>query len=60
MKHIVNGTELCKILGHKGGRWIKDALNMVIDWQLRNPTEVSPNGAIAEVLKRKSELSLPK
>ena len=56
----MNGNELCEILGHKRGRWIKDAQDIVIDWQLRNPTEVSPDGAIAEVLERKGELSLPK
>ena len=60
LKPIVNGTKLCEALGQKGGVWTKDALNMVIDWQLRNPSEVAPSGAIAEVLERKSELNLPK
>ena len=41
------------------GKWLKGALEMVINWQLRNPNKSDPAEAIAEVEARKHELDLP-
>ena len=41
-------------LKRKGGRWLVDALNVVMRWQLRNPdksNESDKESAIAEVLE---------
>ena len=40
------------------GRWIVGALNMVMEWQLRNPGKIAPEEAIAEVKSRWKELGL--
>ncbi|KAF3924077.1 hypothetical protein ABW21_db0209287 [Orbilia brochopaga] len=36
-KPLLTGTDLQAILGRKPGRWMKGALERVIDWQLGNP-----------------------
>ena len=59
LKPIVKGTDISEALGVKSGKWMTDALNMVIDWQLRNPNEADTAKAIAEVQTRKDELTLP-
>lgn len=44
-------------MGIKPGPWMKDALDVVMAWQLRNPDAVDPSQAIEEVKKsRNSEL----
>lgn len=53
----MNGTELAKALEVKPGPWMKDALDVVLAWQLRNPSVTDPAAAIEEVKKTsKSEL----
>ena len=37
---------------------MKKALDIVIEWQLRNPTATEPDEAIAEVARRKEEVGL--
>ena len=59
IKPIVDGNELMKALGKTGGLWIKKALDMTMDWQLRNPDQKASAGAIAEVMERKDELGIP-
>lgn len=39
-----------------GGPWMLAALNMVMEWQLRNPGNTAPEEAIAEVKERRKEL----
>jgi len=57
LKPLVNGKELAKALDVKPGPWMKDALDVVMAWQLRNPSATDPAEAIEEVKKTsKSEL----
>ena len=59
LKPIVNGKDLSKALGTKTGPWMKKALDIAMEWQLRNLEETDPAGGIAEVVERKKELGLP-
>jgi len=58
LKPLVNGNQLSQALGVKSGPWMKKALDIAMDWQLRNPDETDPAGGIAEVKERKKELGL--
>ncbi|KAB2110373.1 hypothetical protein AG0111_0g496 [Alternaria gaisen] len=60
---LLKGTDLAKALGTKPGPWMKDALDVVMAWQLRNPNVTDPTAAIEAVKvsraeKTDSELSL--
>ena len=47
---LVRGDRLCQALGGiKSGAWLKPALEIAIQWQLRNPKETDPSGGVAEV-----------
>jgi len=63
MKPLVDGTRLSKALGVKPGIWMKAALDVCMEWQLRNPDEKDEEKArelaIEEVRKRKAELKIP-
>ncbi|KAF8849141.1 poly A polymerase C-terminal region-like protein [Acephala macrosclerotiorum] len=60
-KSIIDGTSLSKALGGiKPGVWMKPALDVVMEWQLRNPGVKDPAGAIEEVKQRSEELKIPK
>jgi len=60
LKPIVNGNLLSEALGKpKAGPWMKKAVDIAMEWQLRNPEETDPAGGIAEVVERKKELGLP-
>lgn len=60
LKPIANGNQLSEALGKpKMGPWMKNALEVVMEWQLRNPEENDPAGGIAEIVERKKELGLP-
>ncbi|KLJ09111.1 hypothetical protein EMPG_15473 [Blastomyces silverae] len=54
----INGRDIMNALGVKTGPWMSKAMDMVIEWQLRNPDESSKEAAISEVLRRKDELGL--
>lgn len=56
LKSMVHGNQLTKALGAKNGPWVSKALDMTMEWQLRNPDETDPAGAIAEVVARRKEL----
>jgi len=59
MKAIVDGKQLMQAFGKKsGGPWMIAALNMVMEWQLRNPGSHEPGKAIAEVKERRKELGI--
>ncbi|PGH02452.1 hypothetical protein GX51_04620 [Blastomyces parvus] len=51
----INGRDIMNALGVKTGPWMTKAMDMVIEWQLRNPDEASKEAAINEVLRRKDE-----
>ncbi|KAF2750526.1 tRNA nucleotidyltransferase [Sporormia fimetaria CBS 119925] len=48
-KPLITGTQLAKALDTKPGPWMRDALDVVMAWQLRNPDVDDPNEAIAAV-----------
>ncbi|KAF1919646.1 hypothetical protein BDU57DRAFT_441068 [Ampelomyces quisqualis] len=48
-KPFLKGTDLAKALGTKPGPWMKDALDVVMAWQLRNPESADINAAIEAV-----------
>lgn len=59
LKLILSGTELSKALGGvKPGPWMKLALDVCMEWQLRNPGVEDATGAIEEVKKRSEELKI--
>ncbi|KAJ4379881.1 CCA tRNA nucleotidyltransferase, mitochondrial [Didymella sp. IMI 355093] len=59
-KPLLKGTDLAKALSIKPGPWMKDALDVVMAWQLRNPSITDPTEAIDAVKKaRESDSELP-
>lgn len=58
LDRIIDGTDLSKALGVKPGRWMGAALEVVMEWQLRNPGVEDPAGAVEEVKKRRVELGI--
>ncbi|KAL6710275.1 CCA tRNA nucleotidyltransferase, mitochondrial [Coniothyrium glycines] len=54
-KPLLKGTDLAKALSTKPGPWMKDALDVVMAWQLRNPGETDPGQAIEAVKASRSE-----
>jgi tRNA nucleotidyltransferase (CCA-adding enzyme) len=57
---LLKGTDLAKALSIKPGPWMKDALDVVMAWQLRNPSTTDPAEAIEAVKKaRESDSELP-
>ncbi len=47
---LVKGDQLSKALGGiKKGPWLKQALDIAMEWQLRNPLETDPSGGVEEV-----------
>ncbi|KAK3182058.1 CCA tRNA nucleotidyltransferase, mitochondrial [Lecanicillium sp. MT-2017a] len=59
LKRMLDGRDLAKALGVKPGRWTGQALDVCVAWQLRNPGETDPAGAIEEVQKQRMELGIP-
>lgn len=59
-KPLLKGTDLAKALSIKPGPWMKDALDIVMAWQLRNPSITDPSEAIEAVKEaRESDSELP-
>lgn len=58
LKKMIDGTQLAKALGVKPGKWMAQALDVCVAWQLRNPEETDPSGAIEEVRSKKEELGI--
>lgn len=48
-KSLLKGTDLAKALGTKPGPWMKEALDVVMAWQLRNPDSTDAAAAIDAV-----------
>lgn len=60
IKPLVDGRRLMQTLEiKKPGRWMSSALDICMAWQLKNPEETDPAGAIEEVRERKEELGIP-
>ncbi|ROW07999.1 hypothetical protein VPNG_06115 [Cytospora leucostoma] len=60
VKPLVDGRTLLQALGiKKPGKWMAPALEVCMAWQLRNPEETDPAGAIEEVRRRKEDLNIP-
>ncbi|KZF23230.1 poly A polymerase C-terminal region-like protein [Xylona heveae TC161] len=57
LKPILDGKQLAKALDTKPGPWMKDALEVVMAWQLRHPKETGSDGAIEEVKNGRGELN---
>lgn len=51
LKPLLDGKQLAKALATPPGPWMKDALEVVMAWQLRNPHVKDPKEAIEEVKK---------
>lgn len=49
MKPLIDGKQLAKALSTPPGPWMKDALDVVMAWQLRNPGITDPSVAVEEV-----------
>ena len=56
LKRLVDGKELSKAFGAKGGQWTGKALDIFTEWQLRNPTAKEPAEGLREVWERREEL----
>ncbi|KAL8399599.1 hypothetical protein RB594_000119 [Gaeumannomyces avenae] len=57
-KRLVDGKMLSKALGVKPGKWMTPAMDVCMEWQLRNPGVTDTAGAIDEVRKRADELGI--
>lgn len=58
VKRLVDGKQLAQALGVPPGVWMTRALEECMAWQLRNPHETNPSGAIEEVRRRKLEFGI--
>ncbi|UKZ73457.1 hypothetical protein TrVFT333_001104 [Trichoderma virens FT-333] len=58
LKRIIDGRALAKALGIPPGVWMGKALDICMAWQLRNPDETNPDGAIQEVRDKSQELGI--
>ena len=39
LKHIIDGGRLKELCSSEGGPWMKEAMDLVMEWQLRNPDD---------------------
>lgn len=58
LTRLVDGRLLGKELGVRPGKWMGQALDVCVAWQLRHPDETEPAGAIEEVRRRAVELGI--
>ncbi|TKA33786.1 hypothetical protein B0A50_00622 [Salinomyces thailandicus] len=56
LKPLLDGKTLAKALSTPPGPWMKDALDVVVAWQLRNPGGTDTDEAINEVKAKRGEL----
>lgn len=59
LKPILDGKALTKALGVPTGPWMKDALDVVMRWQLRNPGSKETSEAIEQVRIAKDRTQSP-
>lgn len=55
LKPLVNGRDMIKALDSKAGAWLTTALEITVEWQIRNPDRTDAEGAIEEAIRRKDE-----
>ncbi|KAK0253258.1 hypothetical protein B0A54_11380 [Friedmanniomyces endolithicus] len=55
LKPLLDGKMLAKALNTPPGIWMKDALDVVMAWQLRNPDVTDPQAAIEEVKQHRQK-----
>ncbi|CAK7266154.1 CCA tRNA nucleotidyltransferase, mitochondrial [Sporothrix epigloea] len=58
IKRLLDGKQVAAALGIKPGKWMSVAMDMCMAWQLRNPEQTDPAGAIDEVRRRKDEVGI--
>lgn len=58
LKRVLDGRQLAQALGTKPGKWTGKALELCVAWQLRNPDEKDPAGAIAVVREHLEDLGI--
>lgn len=51
LKPLIDGKDLAKAMSMPTGPWMKDALDVVMAWQLRTPGQTEPAAAVEEVKK---------
>jgi len=59
IKRLIDGRQLASAIGAAPGKWMTKAMDVTMAWQLRNPHETDPAGAVEEVRQRKKELGIP-
>ncbi|KIH92237.1 hypothetical protein SPBR_02585 [Sporothrix brasiliensis 5110] len=58
IKRLLDGKQVAAALGIKPGKWMTAAMDICMAWQLRNPEETDPAGALEEVRRRKDEVGI--
>jgi hypothetical protein len=58
LRPLINGRDISTTLGVKTGPWMSRAIEMVIEWQLRNPARSDREGPMEEIINRKEELDI--
>lgn len=59
IKPIIDGKQLSKELGGvKPGIWMRPALDLCMEWQLRHPEADDYGGAVEQVKQRREELNI--
>ena len=58
LRKLLDGKSLAARLGVRPGKWTGQALDICMEWQLRNPAETDPAGAVEEVRARRNEIGL--
>ena len=57
LKPLVDGNQISQAFGGvKKGPWMKKAMEIAMEWQLRNPEATDPKMGLQEVVDRKKEL----
>lgn len=57
LKPLVDGNQISQAFGGvKKGPWMKKAMDIAMEWQLRNPEATDPMVGLQEVIDRKREL----
>ncbi|KAK2877213.1 hypothetical protein FQN49_001337 [Arthroderma sp. PD_2] len=55
LRPLVNGRDMVAALNAKPGAWLTSALEIAMEWQIRNPDRSDAEGAIEEAIRRKEE-----
>lgn len=58
MKPLIDGKQLSRELNAKPGPWMKEALDIVMAWQLRNPDSTDADEVVDEVASQRKRLKI--